>query len=192
SNTKNTAYNETDIDFPIHFNRYDLMDKIYEYRAPLALFFVLDSSASMYHVIKQMTDVILSLHREGYRKRDKISLIIFRGKQAVVLQNPTVNFQMAVNKLKEIEGKSYTPMAAALKKVSDLIKIEKMKDRNIIPIVFVCSDCGANISVKHPDLIAQVESDYMLITEELKELTKKLSKQKIHMVVLEPKKPYAT
>ena len=189
---RNIAYNETDIDFPIHFNRYDLMDKIYEYRAPLALFFVLDSSASMYHVIKQMTDVILSLHREGYRKRDKISLIIFRGKQAVVLQNPTVNFQIAVNKLKKIEGKSYTPMAAALKKASDLIKIEKLKDRNIIPIVFVCSDCGANISVKHPDLIAQVETDYMLIIEELKDLTKKLSKQKIHMVVLEPKKSYAT
>jgi Mg-chelatase subunit ChlI/Mg-chelatase subunit ChlD len=189
---KTIAYNETDIEFPIHFNKYDLMDKIYEYRAPLALFFVLDSSASMYHVIKQMTDVILSLHREGYRKRDKISLIIFRGKQAVVLQNPTVNFQLAVNKLKKIEGKSYTPMAAALKKVSDLIKIEKLKDRNIIPIVFVCSDCGANISVKHPGLIAQVETDYALITQELKELTKKLAKQKIHMVVLEPKKSYAT
>ena len=67
-----------------------------------------------------------------------------------------------------------------------------MKDRNIIPIVFICSDCGANISVKHPDLIAQIETDYTLITNELKELTKKLSKQKIHMVVLEPKKSYAT
>ncbi|MFW9783518.1 MAG: ATP-binding protein [Candidatus Heimdallarchaeota archaeon] len=189
---KNIAYNETDIDFPIHFNKYDLMDKIYEYRAPLALFFVLDSSASMYYVIKQMTDVILSLHREGFRKRDKISLIIFRGKQAVVLQKPTVNFKMAVSKLKKIEGKSYTPMAAALKKVSDLIKIEKLKDRNIIPIVFICSDCGANISAKHPDLIAQVESDYVLITQELKDLTKKLAKQRIHMVVLEPKKSYAT
>ena len=189
---KNVAYNETDIEFPIHFNKYDLMDKIYEYRAPLALFFVLDSSASMYYVIKQMTDVILSLHREGFRKRDKIALIIFRGKKAIVLQKPTVNFKMAVNKLKKIEGKSYTPMAAALKKVSELIKIEKLKDRNIIPIVFICSDCGANISAKHPDLIAQVESDYMLVTQELKELTKKLSRQKIHMVVLEPKKSYAT
>ncbi|MFX1328456.1 MAG: VWA domain-containing protein, partial [Promethearchaeota archaeon] len=188
----NIAYNNTDIDFPIHFNKYDLMDKIYEYRAPLALFFVLDSSASMYYVIKQMTDVILSLHREGYRKRDKIALIVFRGKYAVVLQKPTVNFKMAINKLKKIEGKSYTPMAAALKKVSELIKIEKLKDRNIIPIVFICSDCGANISVKYPDLIAQIETDYTLITNELKELTKKLSKQKIHMVVLEPKKSYAT
>jgi Mg-chelatase subunit ChlI/Mg-chelatase subunit ChlD len=189
---KNSVYNQTEIDFPIHFNKYDLMDKIYEYRAPLALFFVLDSSASMYYVIKQMTDVILSLHREGYRKRDKIALIVFRGKEAVVLQKPTVNFKMAVNKLKKLEGKSYTPMAAALKKVSELIKTEKLKDRNIIPIVFICSDCGANISVKYPDLIAQVETDYTLITRELKELTKKLSKQNIHLIVLEPKKSYAT
>jgi len=189
---KNLVYNKTEIDFPIHFNKYDLMDKIYEYRAPLVLFFVLDSSASMYYVIKQMTDVILSLHREGYRKRDKIALIVFRGKEAVVLQKPTVNFKMAVNKLKKIEGKSYTPMAAALKKASELIKVEKLKDRNIIPVVFICSDCGANISVKYPDLIAQIETDYTLITNELKELTKKLSKQNIHMVVLEPKKSYAT
>ncbi|MFX1377700.1 MAG: ATP-binding protein [Promethearchaeota archaeon] len=189
---KNAVYNQTEVDFPIHFNKYDLMDKIYEYRAPLALFFVLDSSASMFYVIKQMTDVILSLHREGYRKRDKISLIIFRGKEAVVLQKPTVNFQMAIRKLKKLQGKSYTPMASALKKVSELIKTEKLKDRNIIPIVFICSDCGANISVKYPDLIAQVETDYTLITKELKELTKKLSKQNIHLVVLEPKKSYAT
>jgi len=189
---KNVVYNKTEINFPIHFNKYDLMDKIYEYRAPLALFFVLDSSASMYYVIRQMTDVILSLHQEGYRKRDKIALIVFRGKKAVVLQKPTTNFKLAINKIKKIEGKSYTPMAAALKKVSELIKIERLKDRNIIPVAFICSDCGANISVKYPNLIAQIETDYTLITQELKELTKKLSKQDIHLVVLEPKKSYAT
>ena len=189
---KNAVYNQTDIDFPIRFDKYDLMDKIYEYRAPLALFFVLDSSASMYHVIKQMTDVILSLQKEGYRKKDKISLIVFRGKEAVVLQKPTVYFKNAVNKLSRLEGKSYTPMAAGLNKVLKLIKVERLKNRNIVPVVFICSDCGANISVKYPDLIAQVEQDYTLITQELKELAKKMSKQKIHMVVLEPKKSYAT
>ncbi|MFX1257534.1 MAG: ATP-binding protein [Promethearchaeota archaeon] len=189
---KNIVYNKTEIDFPIHFDKYDLMDKIYEYRAPLALFFVLDSSASMYYVIKQMTDVILSLQKEGYRKRDKIALIVFRGKEAILLQKPTVYFKNAVNKLKHLEGKSYTPMAAGLKKCMDLIKVEKLKNRNIIPVVFICSDCGANISVKYPDLIAQIEKDYALIIAELKEFTKKLSKQKIHLIVLEPKKSYAT
>jgi Mg-chelatase subunit ChlI/Mg-chelatase subunit ChlD len=189
---KNAVYNDTEIDFPIKFDKYDLKDKIYEYRAPLCLFFVFDSSASMYYVIKQMTDVILSLQREGYRKKDKISLIVFRGKDAVVLQKPTVSFQNAIQKLKDLKGKSYTPMAAGLKKCQELIKIERLKNRNIIPVIFICSDCGANISVKHPNLIAQVESDYTLIVEELKEITKKLSQEKVHMVVLEPKKSYAT
>ncbi len=189
---KNTIYNETNIEFPIKFDKYDLMDKIYEYRAPLVLFFVLDSSASMYYVIKQMTDVILSLQREGYRKKDKISLLVFRGKQAIVLQEPTVHFKTAINKLKKIEGKSYTPMAAALTKVMKLINAEKLKNRNVIPVIFVCSDCGANISYKYPDLIAQVQSDYTIIINELKEITKNLSKKGVHMVVLEPKKSYAT
>jgi len=189
---KNTIYNHVDVNFPIKFNKYDLMDKIYEYRAPLALFFVLDSSASMYYVIKQMTDVILALQKEGYRKKDKISLIIFRGKEAVVLQKPTVNFKNAIIKLKNLEGKSYTPMAAAIRKCLKLIKAERLKNRNVIPVIFVCSDCGANISVKYPELIAQVETDYTIIVNELQDLTKQLAKQKIHTIVLEPKKSFAT
>ncbi|MFX1276216.1 MAG: ATP-binding protein [Promethearchaeota archaeon] len=189
---KNIVYNESEITFPIRFDKYEIMDKIYEYRAPLALFFVLDSSASMYYVIKQMTDVILSLQKEGYRKKDKIALIIFRGKEAIILQKPTVSFQNAISKLKDIEGKSYTPMASALKKCTELIKVERMKNRNIIPVIFVLSDCGANISVKYPDLVAQIETDYTLIVEELKDWSKTLAKQKIHTVVLEPKKSYAT
>lgn len=189
---KNSVYNNSDIEYPIRFNKYDLMDKIYQYRAPLSIFFVLDSSASMYRVMKQMTDVILALQKEGYRKKDKISLIVFRGKEAYVLQKPTVNFKAAVAKLKKVEGKSYTPMAAALKKCDEMIKREKMKNRNTIPVIFIMSDCGANISEKHPDLIAQVESDYLVIVKELEELTKRLARQNIHLVVLEPKKSYAT
>ena len=189
---KNTVYNHKNIDFPIKFNKSDLKEKIFEYRAPLALFFVLDCSASMFYVIKQMKDVILSLQREGYRKKDKVSLIAFRGKDAVVLQKPTVSFRKAIRKLNSLEGKSYTPMAAGLKKCKELIKIEKLKNRNIIPVIFILSDCGANISVKHPDLVAQVESDYNLIVEELKQITKSLIRQDINLIVLEPKKSHAT
>ncbi len=189
---KNTTYNNSDIEFPLKFNMYDLKDKIYEYRAPLLLIFVLDSSASMSRVIKQMTDVILSLQKEGYRKKDKIALIIFRGKEALILQKPTVYFKNAVSKLKDLEGKSYTPMAAALRKCQELINTERLKNRNIIPVIFIASDCGANISVKHPDLIAQIETDYTLIVQELKEISMRLMKNKINLIILEPKKSYAT
>ena len=189
---KNTVYNQSDIHYPLKFEKYDLMDKIYEYRAPLVLFFVLDSSASMYYVIKQMSDAIMALQKEGYRKKDKISLIIFRGKEAYVLQKPTVQFKSAITKLKKIEGKSYTPMAAALKKCEKLINAEKLKNRNVIPVIFICSDMGANISVKYPELVAQVQEDYKVIIKELEEMTKKFSKKGVHIVVLEPKKSYAT
>ena len=83
-------------------------------------------------------------------------------------------------------------MAAALTKSLKLIDSEKLKNRNVIPVIFICSDCGANISVKYPDLIAQIQTDYTIIVNELKELTKSLSKKGIHLVVLEPKKSYAT
>jgi len=79
-----------------------------------------------------------------------------------------------------------------MKNCMDLIKVEKLRNRNVIPILFICSDCGANISAKHLDLIAQVENDYITIVNELKEWQKKLAKLKIQTVVLEPKKSYAT
>ena len=83
-------------------------------------------------------------------------------------------------------------MAAALTKALKLINAEKLKNRNVIPVIFICSDCGANISVKYPELVAQVQSDYEVIVNELKELTKTLSRKGVHLVVLEPKKSYAT
>jgi len=68
----------------------------------------------------------------------------------------------------------------------------ELKNRNVIPVIFIFSDCGANISFKYPGLIAQVQSDYTIIINELKEITKNLSRKGVHIVVLEPKKSYAT
>ncbi|MCK4238320.1 MAG: hypothetical protein KAX33_04300, partial [Candidatus Lokiarchaeota archaeon] len=98
----------------------------------------------------------------------------------------------ALSKIKNIKGKSYTPMAFALHKCLEMINIEKMRNRNIFPVIFICSDCGANISYTNPDLVAQIESDYNLITEELKDIAKIIAKRKIKVVILEPRKSWAT
>ena len=189
---KNLTYNPTHTEFPLRLDKTDIMEKVFEFKAPLALFFILDASASMYSVLKQMTNVIEALQREGYKKKDKISVIMFRGKDAIVLQKPTVALKTALGKIKKLEGKSYTPMATALQKCMKMINIEKMRNRNIIPVIFICSDCGANISLTHPDLVAQVEADYNVIIEELKDIATKLAKQKIKIIVLEPRKSWAT
>lgn len=189
---KNLTYNPTQVEFPLKLDKTDIMEKVFEFKAPLALFFILDASASMYSVMKQMTNVIESLQREGYKKKDKISVIMFRGKEAIVLQKPTVALKTAIRKIHKLEGKSYTPMATAIHKCMKMINIEKMRNRNVIPVLFICSDCGANISRAYPDLIAQIETDYNVIVEELKSQAVNIAKQKIKLIVLEPKKSWAT
>ncbi len=189
---KNLTYNPTEIEFPLKLDKTDIMEKVFEFKAPLALFFILDASASMYSVLKQMTNIIEALQREGYKKKDKICIIMFRGKDAIVLQKPTVALRNALSKIKNIKGKSYTPMAFALHKCLEMINIEKMRNRNIFPVIFICSDCGANISYTYPDLVAQIESDYNLITEELKDIARIIAKRKIKVVILEPRKSWAT
>lgn len=189
---KNITYNPTKVEFPLRLDKTDIMEKVFEFKAPLALFFILDASASMYTVIKQMTNVIEALQREGYKKKDKISIMIFRGKDAIVVQKPTLALRTALGKIKDIKGKSYTPMATAINKCLKMVNTEKMKNRNIFPVIFICSDCGANISYAHPDLVAQVESDYNLIVDELKDIAKTIAKRKIKVVILEPRKSWAT
>jgi len=180
------------VQFPIRINSEVIREKIFEFKAPLSLFFILDASASMYKAIQQMADVILALQAEGYKKKDKISLIMFRGKRAHVLIRPTTNIHIALRKIRSIRGDSYTPMAQGLRKAIELVKLEKHKDKDLIPVIIVCSDCGANISEKYPDLVAQVESDYKVIVEELKDLAKELARRQIKLIVIEPKKAWST
>ncbi|OLS11986.1 MAG: magnesium-chelatase subunit [Promethearchaeota archaeon CR_4] len=180
------------IQFPIRVNSDSIKEKIFEFKAPLALYFILDASASMYKAIQQMADVILALQAEGYKKKDKISLIMFRGKRAHVLIRPTTNIHIALRKIRRIRGDSYTPMAQGLRKAIEMVNLEKHKDRDLIPVIIICSDCGANISEKYPDLVAQVESDYNVIVEELRDIGKELARRKIKIIVIEPRKAWST
>jgi magnesium chelatase subunit D len=135
-----------------------------------------------------MAEVISSLHQEGYKKKDKTSIIVFKGKKAHVLQRATTNVSRIVAKLPSIKGSSYTPLASALVKVENLIKAEQMKNRDVIPVVVICSDLGANISLKYPDLKSQTQEDFNIIAEELKVISKRFARKKIRTIILVPKK----
>lgn len=179
------------VSLPINMERSDIMEKIFEFRAPVSMYFILDASGSMNRYIGQMAEVIRALHTEGYKKKDKASVLVFRGKKAHVLQRPTTNMSRIMGKLPSIEGTSYTPLASALTKVENMIKAEKMKNKDIIPIVIICSDLGANISLKHPELKAQTQEDWAIIINELKTIAKRFGQKKIRMICMIPKKGYA-
>jgi len=169
----------------------NIKEKVYELHAPLSLYFIIDASASMKRTLKQINKVIRSVHSEGYTKKDKVSLISFQGREVEVLQRPSVSVSVGLQRLKKMEATSFTPLASALHKTISMINQEKIKGVSI-PVIIIMSDLGANVSKKDPDLNAQTNQDFLKIANELKSVIKKIAKLKIKVVIMKPKKSFAT
>ena len=105
----------------VNLNIDDIQEKINIVKAPITLYFIVDASASMRRTLDQTIKIIQSVHAEGYKKKDKVSVISFQGKDAAILQRPAVSFSVGLSKLKTLEATSYTPLASALKKTKDSI-----------------------------------------------------------------------
>lgn len=186
--TDNGNLNHCSVEFPIRMEMSDIVEKVFEFKAPLSLHFILDASGSMARYLGQMNDLIRTLHREGYKKKDKTSVIVFKGRNAHILQRPTTNLNRIIAKLPSIEGLSYTPLAEALVKAENMIKAERMKNKDLIPVVVIFSDLGANISRKNPDLMPQSQEDFEIISSELKEIAKSFGRKKVRVLIMMPKK----
>jgi Mg-chelatase subunit ChlD len=131
------------------------------------------------------------LHAEGYKKKDKISVISFQGRDSQILQRPSVSFSVALTKLHQLEATSYTPLASALHKTLTMITQERIKGTNI-PVILILSDLGANVSEKFPELNAQIHADFALIEQEMDDITREISKKGIKVVIMKPLRGSAT
>ena len=175
----------------VNLNYDHILEKINELRAPLSLYFIIDASASMRRILKQTIKVIQSIHAEGYTKKDKISVISFQGKEAQILQRPSVSFSIGMKQLNQLKATSYTPLASALKIAITLIRQEQSKGLSI-PIILILSDLGANISLKKPDLNASSRNDFKQIADELEDIAKVIGNRGYQLVIMKPKKSFAT
>ncbi|MHA1263876.1 MAG: VWA domain-containing protein [Candidatus Helarchaeota archaeon] len=165
----------------------DIREKIYEYQAPLSIVFVLDASGSMFRMLKQMKKVILSLHDDAYQNRDKVGLVVFQGYEAVVLQQPTVNLPAVVEKLSFIQSDSWTPLASGLQKGLEILKTEVRRNRDIIPVLVVLTDGGANVPISQNAPPAFHNSQYYnQLEDEIVNVSEELRDAKIFTIVLWP------
>ncbi len=180
----------------VNIRTQDIREKIFEYRAPLSIVFVLDASGSMFKNLKKVKQVILSLHDEAYRQRDRVGLVVFKGYNAEVMQYPTVNLQTVTAKLLTVKSGSWTPLAAGLVKGLEVLKREKMKDNKVVPFLVTISDGGANVplnagnfSEKRYSYIQQMRSEmesYNQLLYEIEEIAKLIKKENIRTVVIRP------
>jgi magnesium chelatase subunit D len=127
----------------------DLREKVRERKMGNTVLFVVDASGSM-GAQQRMTAVkgaILSLLIDAYQKRDRVGLVVFRGKNAEILLPPTSSVELARKCMQQLPVGGKTPLAHGLTKALEVIKREKMINRHTIPRLILISDGKANVSM---------------------------------------------
>jgi magnesium chelatase subunit D len=103
---------------------------------------LLDTSGSMAARRRSatVTAVALSLLRDSYRRRDRVALLTFRGREATVVVPPTRSVELASRRLSRLPVGGQTPLAAGLDTVAELIRREHWREPARRPLLVVVTD----------------------------------------------------
>ena len=128
---------------------WDIRDKIRESKSGSLVLFVVDASGSM-GAQRRMVAVkgaIMSLLLDAYQRRDRIGMISFRGTSASLILPPTNSVDLAQVHLQEMPTGGRTPLSAGLFKALEVIETERIKDRDVLPLLVLLSDGRGNVSL---------------------------------------------
>ncbi len=124
----------------------DLRLKVREKRVGNFLLFLVDASGSMGAQARMSATkgAVLSLLMDAYQKRDKVALVTFRGREAVLNLPPTSSIELAAKLLAELPVGGRTPLTAGLVEASEQLRRNLRKDPDSRPIVLILTDGRAN------------------------------------------------
>jgi len=127
----------------------DLHRKVREKRIGAFFLFIVDASGSMGAKGRMVAakGAVLSLLMDAYQKRDTVSLVVFRRREAQVLLPPTSSVERAFTILKELPLGGRTPLSDGLIKGERIIRTRLMKEPLGKPIVLIVTDGKSNVSV---------------------------------------------
>jgi magnesium chelatase subunit D len=103
---------------------------------------LLDTSGSMAARRRTATvsAVALSLLRDSYRRRDRVALLTFRGREATVVVPPTRSAGLAAQRLHGLPAGGQTPLAAGLDAARTLARREFWREPDRRPLLVVVTD----------------------------------------------------
>ena len=126
----------------------DVRTKIRVYRAPVTIILVLDVSGSMVRHLDVIAKAVSILNREAYRKRDRLALIAFKEGAAHILNDPTTNINVVAGNIRKLKASGGTPLAEGMMKALEVVKNERRRNKDIIPLVVIISDFLPNVPLK--------------------------------------------
>ena len=127
----------------------DIREKIRERRIGNFLLFVVDGSGSM-GAQRRMVETkaaIMSLLLDAYQKRDKVAMVVFRGRSAEVVLPPTNSVERAARLLADLPIGGRTPLTAGLAEAAGVLRQVLRKEPSILPLVIVMTDGRANAAL---------------------------------------------
>jgi magnesium chelatase subunit D len=148
------------VDAPaLHLERQDLRQKVRRRRTGTLIVFVVDASASMdaEQRMQATKGAVLSLLRDAYVRRDKVSLVVFSGRSARVVLQPTSSVDLAEERLQRLAVGGTTPLTHGLVAGLKVVRTERLRDASVYPLMVLISDGRGNISLfgEEPLLEAQ-------------------------------------
>ena len=151
------------------------------------ILFVVDASGSM-GAQRRMVAVkgaVMSLLLDAYQRRDRVGLIAFRGTGAEVLLPPTGSVEMAQWCLQEMPTGGRTPLARALYLAMETLETERLKDRDVLPLLVLMSDGRANVT-----LAGDQSSNVLNLPDEVRHLSETVASAKIPAVVVDTEQDF--
>ena len=172
---------------------WDVREKVRETKTGSLILFVVDASGSM-GAQRRMVAVkgaVLSLLLDAYQRRDRVALISFRGTSADLLLPPTNSVDLAQLYLQDLPTGGRTPLSKGLYLALETLETERLKDRNVLPLVVVLSDGRANVAMDGGSAQAVEEArNYASIFED-KGMTSVVIDTELDFIKLQMAKPFA-
>ena len=128
----------------------DIRVKVREMQAPLTVVLLLDMSESIVPSLVNVRNAIMSMRDVAFKRRDRVGLVVFKGEGASTLQSPTTNLGLVVKRVMEIGASDFTPLASGMYEGWRVLRNEKTKNRDSIPVLVIVSDGIANIPLEAP------------------------------------------
>lgn len=129
--------------------RQDIQEKVRVRRTANLILFTLDASLSM-SVIERMEatkGAILSLLMDAYQRRDRVGLVVFRGRKAELVLPPTGSVELAKRALAEVPAGGKTPLTAGLLLSREVLLRYKRIHPELRPMMILLTDGAGNVSV---------------------------------------------
>ncbi len=166
---------------------WDVREKVRETHTGSLILFVVDASGSM-GAQRRMVAVkgaVMSLLLDAYQRRDRVGLIAFRGTGADLLLPPTGSVEMAQWCLQEMPTGGRTPLARALYLAMETLETERLKDRDVLPLLVILSDGRANVTLAGEQLTRLASND-----DEVLDLSRMIKEAKIPAVVVDTEQDF--